>query len=90
MKRRISIIAFCWFMSLQYVVFAASPCSTGFALGYAIAARDFAQGVAYCREALLEGPCKDEITRSYNHTIATLFTNFNACCCANGYIECCN
>lgn len=89
MKRTISILALSWLMSLQYVAFASSPCSTGFALSYAVAGRDFVAGMEACKDAALPDLCREEILRRYNSSINTAYNNFNTCCCVNSY-ACCN
>ena len=90
MKKYISILILCLCMGMQYVAFAASPCSTGFALGYAVALRDYVMGKEKCKDAGLSGPCNDEIFWAFNSTTRNLEREFNACCCANGYVECRN
>lgn len=90
MKKYISVLGLCLFMNMQYVAFAASPCSTGFALGYAVAIRAYVEGKEKCKDAVLEGPCGDEIYWAFNSTTIVLERQFSICCCTNGYVECCN
>lgn len=90
MKKYISIAALCLCMSMQFMAYAEAPCSTGFALGYSLAIREYVTGIADCQEVLLEGPCKQEVNRNLVYTTTILIREFSACCCINGYTECCN
>ncbi len=90
MKKYISVLVLCVCMSMHYIAFAAAPCTTSFALGYAIALRDLAEGTAKCKDAALEGPCQEEINVSYRRSTRILEQNFSECCCVNAYSECCN
>lgn len=90
MKKYVSIAALCFFMSMQYIAQATSPCTTSFALNYALAQRALSEGLLGCKQALLEGPCKEEVRRSYSSTINNLYSAFSECCCATGLTECCN
>ena len=90
MKKYITVSVLCICMAMQYIAFANAPCTIGFALGYAIAQRDLAAGEARCKEFATSGPCREEINRAFNSTAHNLEQAFNGCCCANGYVECCN
>lgn len=90
MKKYISIAMLYLFISIQSFVFAASPCTTSFAQGYAVAQYDLIMGLKECDSALLSGPCKEEVRRSNAYTVSNLYTAFSGCCCASGYVECCN
>lgn len=90
MKKYISIATLYLFISIQSLLFAASPCTTSFAQGYAVAQYDLVLGMKDCEFALLSGPCKEEVRRSNAYTVSNLYTAFSGCCCANGYPTCCN
>lgn len=90
MKKYISVLALCLCMGMQYIAFAAAPCTTSFALGYAYALSDLVAGTAKCKDASLEGPCQEEIDRSYRVTTRRLEQQFSDCCCENAFTECCN
>lgn len=90
MKKHVSILALLFILGVQFKVYAESPCTTAFALGYSMAIRENITGLAGCEEALLEGPCKEEVARRYTYKVTRLYIDFSACCCANGYRECCN
>ena len=90
MKKIVSIAALCFFMSMQFMAQATSPCTTSFALNYALAERALSEGLLGCKQALLEGPCTEEVKRSHNTTVNNLYTAFSECCCATGLAACCN
>ncbi len=90
MKKYISILTLCLCMGTQYIAFAGSPCSTAFALNYAFALRDLASGTLGCKDATLEGPCREEVQVTYRHVTHNIEVAFNECCCVSGYVECCN
>lgn len=90
MKKYISIIVLCFCLGMQYKTFAESPCTTRFALNYAFAVRDLADGKKACEGETWTGACLEEVNRIFRHTTNTLVVQFNACCCENAYVECCN
>lgn len=89
MKKHVLFIALCLCLGMQYRAFASSPCSTGFALGFAIASVNFALGKEKCADAGFEGPCNEEIQTSYESSIRRIEADFSACCCIQGYSFCC-
>ncbi len=86
-------IIFSTFMALFYfqTLFAASPCSTGFALGYANAAQVYFIQKKFCEEKDISPEwCMFEVQKNYANTFTNLVTQFNSCCCLHEYTECCN
>ena len=90
MKKYISIVMLCLCLGMQYTVFASSPCTTRFALHYAVAANNLVVGERTCKDETWTGACLDEVHRIYKYTVNTLIQQFSDCCCENAYTECCN
>ncbi|MBP6811624.1 MAG: hypothetical protein KA138_08890 [Saprospiraceae bacterium] len=88
--KKIIIALFIALTGLQQV-YAAAPCTTTFALGFARARADYYSNWAYCKE-MVEYPewCYFEVQIQANNTINELFIEFSDCCCVNGYAQCCN
>lgn len=74
----------------QYLLFAESPCTTQFALGYSFVDAQLLADKVFCREALFTGPCLEEAEWKYENAVNELLNQFSACCCINNLPYCCN
>lgn len=85
------IIASFLLLTIFQTAWAASPCTTAFALGFAQARAQYYTDREYCEQfSSLRDWCFHEVQMGYAYNYSNLVNNFNTCCCANGYPECCN
>lgn len=88
MKKKFAILCLILIWLPPLSIFAERPCFTEASLQYAQAAYIYAYDLAYCEDAILPGPCKEEAIVKYNHALNTIATDFMLCCCENAW-SCC-